>query len=301
MKTLVIERPEFVKQMRREIHWIEGGFDLREAPKDILRKTIATCFAIGGGPTAIGNFLLANQLLNGSLVIVDEKVSRDLEVSSVIGSLENLAWPAECMEMRFRDDLPAIIVCPSSGHSQDGEPVIAFGASSKPDASTPEGSDGAFLTLALPLSQWQAYVNGDVGDFPMSRVLSEDLDMNQAEGLGMKYMALLAMKVIAYSSVPAHKPVPVVSREEKKKAGLHPKHQHPSVKVKPTFVIRYLPRIIREPIVLNQRGRTAVPWSSGAYPSLQLRLLYPQEGAMGLDAAYSTSRRRPSHLQNTRG
>lgn len=237
MKTLEIERPAHLKEMKREINWVEdfGGepFDLRTAPRHILEQTIVTCYQLGGGPTAVGNFLLAKQLLDGVLVVVDDGVSRDLEVSRVIGNLENLAWPAEIMEMRFKDpDLPAVIVCPEGGESSTGERVVAFGASNK---------EGAMMTLALPESKWQEYVLSQ--DNPaMEAVLSSDLKLDDGEGMAMRYMAMLAIKVIAYSSVPAHKPTKLTTRAERKAAGLHPKHVREG---EVAYSVRYLPRIIR--------------------------------------------------------
>jgi hypothetical protein len=244
VKTLKIERPEFLRNIRKEIHWTENGFDLRKAPRDALEATIKACYAIGGGPTAIGNFLLANQLLSGSLVIVDQRVSRDLEVSKVVGDLRELAWPANSMEMRFAD-LPAIIVCSDAGKSKDGETVIAFGASSFViGQNAPAWSEGAFLTLALPISEWQRYLEGDPNEFNMDAVMAEDLNMDPAEGAAMKYLAALAIKVIAYASVPIHRPVEAKTKAEKKAVGLHPKH---IIKDQKTLVVRYLPHVVREP------------------------------------------------------
>jgi hypothetical protein len=250
MKTLVIERPTKLQNFTHEIRWTLGDLDLRTAPKAALLATTHIANRVGGGATAVGNYCLATQLLEGVVLIVDERVSRDLEISSIAGSLANLSWPAPSIEMRFQDPgLPSILLCPDVGRGTE-EAAVAFCATDK---------DGACLSLALPERLWQDYIKGDVEPHMAHRV-EEDIDLEAGEAAAMRYLATLAIKVIAYSSVPQHKPVRIETRAEMKEAGLHPKHvvvpTHPTY-ISPkrkAFVVRYLPRVIRPHI---ERGNGA--------------------------------------------
>jgi hypothetical protein len=153
----------------------------------------------------------------------------------VVGELKQLVWPATCLEMRFNDPaLPAIIACPTAGQTLQGEKAYAFLMS---------GKDWSAQTLALPESKWKVWIEGQENP-SMDHFVAGDQDLNKDEELAMKYMVTLAIKVIAYASVPKHAPIQVKTREERKSVGIHPKHfESRGEKV---LAVRYLPRIIRD-------------------------------------------------------
>jgi hypothetical protein len=246
-KTICIERPSFLSQMSRETNYRYEDFDISKASPHILRETVRHCQEESlGGPTAIGNYLKASQCLDGAILAVDQRVSRDLEISTVAGDLSRLAFPAAQMEVRFADpDLPAILLCRIDNTSvihkgmkmEDGMTLankgILFSADTK---------SGATLTLALPDTLWPQYVSGQWSE-DMRPKISQDMVMEDEEAACMKYLALLAVKVLAYASCSHLAPTLVTTKAEKKAAGIHPKHVLPHQK---TFVVRYLPHVIRE-------------------------------------------------------
>jgi hypothetical protein len=235
MKTLTIERPIAIDRFTREILFHNPDFDLRQLSKEDLKIALEGSQMIGGGATAAANTLMLTQLLEGALMIVDVGVSRDLEVSSAVGSLEDLIWPSQVFEMRFGDSLPAVILYAKDRTSDTDEAAVAFACSDK---------SGAVLTLSLNETMWKAYCDGGVMP-TMDKVIPEDLPMEDDEASAMKYMAMLAIKVIAYASVPQHRPVQLKTRSELKEAGIHPKHVTPNQK---TLRVKYLPRKISDPM-----------------------------------------------------
>ncbi len=233
MKTLVIERPAYLDQCLKDLQWTYEGMDLRNAPRWILQMIQNAAGSMKSGPTALTSHMKAFRITDGAQVMVDERVSRDLEISSVIGSLDNIAWPADCLEIRFQDKaLPSVIVL-NQLHYEDRKGV-AFLIDAK---------DGASITLSLDPERWKALINNDYKE-QMKPVMALDLALDDKENDAIRYMALLTMKVLAYSSIPQHKPILATTREERKAAGIHPKHPIP--KTDKLFSIRYLPRIIRE-------------------------------------------------------
>jgi hypothetical protein len=243
--TLQIERPAYIDSLLKDFRYMYE-IDLREVPSDILQKSRHLATATGG-PTGLGSFIKATRLLEGTLVIVDQNLSRDLEISNVFGDLKDIIWPADCIEMRFQDPtLPSIMMISQRMHSnQDG---VAFLVDAK---------DGASLTLSMPESEWREYILGQKQDVMMGHTTPYDMGLDKKESDAIRYMATLALKVLAYSSIPQHKPEPVVTKDQRKAAGIHPKHFNPRLQKK-ILVVKYLPRIIkeREDKLFNPTGKT---------------------------------------------
>lgn len=162
-------------------------------------------------------------------MVVDQRVSRDLELSAIVGDLAHLVWPAESLEIRFQDPgLPAIIACSGGVKDGLGAPGVAFVIDAK---------NGETITTALRESLWKRYTSGDYDSLK-----SPEEPMGPGESVAMRYMAVLAIKVLAYASIPQHAPALLSTKADRKEAGLHPKHAHPGQK---TLCIRYLPHVIR--------------------------------------------------------
>ena len=239
-KIIQIVRPAIIGDLRREINWIYDNYDLRDAPVKALFETIRLTESLKG-PTAVGNYIKANQILSGNvLLFVDERVSRELEISKVTVNLSSLIYPSEAMEVRFADSgLPAILLSRvekgkiTKDGNEFGDSGIVFACDKK---------DGATLTLSLPDSLWADYVAGQFNEH-MSAFVPFDQEMENEEGEAMRYMTMLAIKVLAYSSIPQFGPKLLSTKAEKKSVGIHPKHIISTQKV---FSIRYLPRVVRE-------------------------------------------------------
>lgn len=244
-KVIRIERPALITEGLRAINWIvtdenEKPFDLRAAPRSVLQATVEFCQQNSlHGPTMVGNYIKAQQLLHGSLVHVDERVSRDLEISTVGGDLNQIAYPSEVMEIRFGDvGLPAILVCRIKNNSE----MIGRGFVDSGIIFAVDTKAGATLTLSLPDTLWHSYVEGQFNE-DMRAYIPEDMTMEDSEAELMRYMVLLAVKVLAYSSIPQFAPKLVATKAERKNVGVHPKHILANQSV---FSVRYLPRLIRE-------------------------------------------------------
>lgn len=236
-KTIQIVRPASLENLSKNLIWKYDGTDIRVASKSVLRETMETCLDGGlRGPTMVGNYIKSHLLYDGSLIMVDERVSRDLEISTVVGDLSRLAWPSACMELRFSDStLPTIVLVRMSGEKMGdkNESGVLFACDMK---------DGGTLTLSLPDRIWQSYVDGQYQD-SMDAAMIYDEAMNDDEAQALRYMAMLAIKVVAYASVPQYAPQLLSSKAEWKNAGVHPKHVLENQKV---LSVRYLPHLIRE-------------------------------------------------------
>jgi len=168
---------------------------------------------------------------------VDQRVSRDLEVSTVAGSLENLVWPGDSVELRWQDgDLPGILLvrCRPDEFGR-GDPV------SEGVVAVIDAKDGSTHTLAIHEGLWQSYLKREY-DEHLAQRMEGDVALSDSEGEVLRYMVILAVKVLAYASVARHAPALLTTRGEQKEAGIHPKH----APIGRTFVVRYLPRVTRE-------------------------------------------------------
>jgi hypothetical protein len=233
MKTVKIERPSFLDKCVKDIHWVYGGTDIREASEWILKASQQLSVSTDGGPTALSSFIKASRLLNGVQVMVDSRVSRDLEITNVIGDLSKLIWPGDTLEMRFMDPaLPTVLIV-----NQLNETGQRHGMAFLVDA-----VDNASMTLSINPKDWQSLIEGQYKENMVPRT-KEDMPLDDQETEAIRYMALLAIKVLAYSSIPQHKPALLTTKTERKEAGFHPKRIMPKDK---TFVVKYLPRVIRD-------------------------------------------------------
>ncbi|PTY04577.1 hypothetical protein DB347_17840 [Opitutaceae bacterium EW11] len=174
-------------------------------------------------------------LLRGSRVVVDAGVSRDMELSVATGAtLQTLPRLARCMLFTWVDKtLPELllIIDESKGH------VGVFGSVD----STERLPDGSLASLYFHFSE------SDFAEFMARDVVSEGpgpselvVSLSKAEGEAVRYLMRIALKTLAYSAIPQHKPALLSTRAEIKAAGIHPKHA-----TRPAYRVRYLPRIIR--------------------------------------------------------
>jgi len=252
VKIVSVERPAYLPHMRREINWVYEGVDLREAPIGVLMETVRLTEHLKG-PTAVGNYIKANQILSGNvLLIVDHRVSLDLEITKVVGELNKIVFPARAMEIRFADpDLPAMLVgrVDKGQLMENGEVVPDAGVVFAADA-----KDGATLTLSIPDSIWPKYVQGQYNEH-MNAFTQFDQTMENDEAEMMRYMTMLAVKVLAFASVPQLGPKLLTTKAEKKEAGLHPKHIKATQKI---YSVRYLPHVYREKVEVahDSSGKT---------------------------------------------
>jgi hypothetical protein len=230
-KILTITRPSGLSQFGRKIH---EPIDERylHRTKNAINDIIGRLSEDESRALAI----LSAMQLTGSLAIVAAQLSRALEMSEVICSLENLVWPARFLTFAFEDkELPSAVV-----HFSEGKGVyfvLCF------KNNQPEG-DGYATWVSN--ESWETFVKSrEVG--------ADKLYSERSEAAW--YMATLVIKIMAYASIPRHAPSLLTTKQERKSAGCHPKHIPGGNKV---LFIRYLPTIIRENITSHAPNATGL-------------------------------------------
>lgn len=249
MKTLTINRPKELSELSRYHSfmvpvtgkWPERA-DVRSMSARDLVKMVQYCGRrMGNGKDTSADeaiLSLIRWVSDGSRLVVDRDLSRDLEVSSVTGDLSGLAWPSNDLLITFQDeDLPELLLTKSR---QAGEPCYQFSVSMR--------STSGVMGVKFTAGTWRSYVDGEDAEQTErddGRDWAEEnlATMNKYKG-AVRYLICLCAKVLAYASVPRHMPVKLLSKAEKKAAGIHPNQQTNA----PTLLYRRLPRIVRDPI-----------------------------------------------------
>jgi hypothetical protein len=187
-----------------------------EKEKEEMRKTYLA---------AKGAFIHSS----GITVTVDKRVSRDLELTVTEKGLVDVPLLGTSLLFKWADTaLPEILL--KLRRDDEGRfwihAAMDFRHSAKPDR---------FAYYLYTVSGKRA---DEIFD-PNFEVSTGDVEENDREC--SKYLVRLAFMVMAYASIPAHKPKPVLSRQEAKELGIHPKHIHG-----PIVSVRHLPKVIRD-------------------------------------------------------
>ncbi len=231
-KTINIERPALISEFSRKIRWDYNNWDVssweREELSELQKVVHHLVDKMGGDNVESVKWdVKFTRLLEGIVLIVDNNVSRDLEISKAVGDLQHIVWPANSIEMRFSDiGLPTVIL---NNEIRNNEQCISAVIDRK---------DGSDMVLRINQSVWKKYSAGDLDGFTNNSIGYETESVSV-----LRYMTVLAIKTLAYASVPHHKPSLINTKAEKKQAGIHPKQIRDVDKV---YVVRYLPRIIRD-------------------------------------------------------
>lgn len=164
-------------------------------------------------PGATGRILFCQfrHIAEGAIVSVSKEVSLALEASAVSAkSLEDLTFPARSMEIIWEDQsLPNILVSlMSEKETVSGERAFVVVTTCK--EKSPHGGH-TLSCVSFRTSDIADVLTGKLEGFQqMNRKF--DSDLTPAEADAMNYMAILALKVLAYASVP-----------EVREAAVHPK------------------------------------------------------------------------------
>lgn len=207
--------------------------------------------AMAGSPGMSSWIIQQAYRIVGSQMHVSKEVSDDLQATdfSEASKIENVPWIAPVVEVYFEDpSLPTILVMKTHpALLQEWFPQLDVDLESTEyiTALMQEGSDeltSKMLSIQLKPSMYDAFLNNaEVPDMQhgyFSSALSE-VDNNV-----MCYMIQLVLKVFAFSSIPAYKPVSI-TRKQMTKGG------KPDVKgrpVRPAFRTSYLPKVISQPV-----------------------------------------------------
>lgn len=246
-KTLAIERPAKIGEFRHYMEFItEGGKNMAQmTPGEIQRCYESTAHSLvtdtkrcveDGGLALLD---LLQYFKTGARVVVDSQLSRDLECSVAVGSIRDLIWPSDPLLFTFQDaELPEALAL-KVRYTTRAEICFTLYVMSSHE-------DRRFRAIEVNDGIWSDVISGDAlanGD------LVESIDrgsgggeFDQGDREVVIYMASLVAKVLAYASIPQHVTVKLTTRAEKKKAGIHPRHQTSA----PTLLLRHLPRVIKD-------------------------------------------------------
>jgi hypothetical protein len=233
MKTLVISRPDGLRLFLRVWPFMRkyDGLSHKQL-EDGFRKIYTT------QPESFTKDAALVQIeycARGSQMVCESMLSRDLEVSKVSGDIASLTWPAEALWITFQDqDLPSCMLAKRI--------AVTNGMKSVGFCLVMANKDGAQNGIMIGQAEWASYIEG--GSYPEFPVANGDVVMPNEEVEAVRYMAGLCSKVLAYASIPHHASPCLVTREQKRAAGLHPHYQSSS----PAVLVRYLPRIEHEKI-----------------------------------------------------
>lgn len=237
--SVIIERPAALQDAVHTLRWetivrSEGiNIRLRDLKPsehlELCRKGL-----ILGGPTGLHTYAKALHCLSGVQLAVTQQVGRDLERSSVSCSLANVPPLAEAMEFVFEDPtLPSVLMAEVNPLHTPG---YIFVVDSK------ESEDTAWV-LSLARETLSKLLDPHKKIDEMGRRHLSDSAMEAGESEAMRYMALLCLKVLAYSQIPHLKPSKVLTHAERRSAGLLSGDKYRPER--PAYVVRYLPRVIR--------------------------------------------------------
>jgi hypothetical protein len=268
MKTLTIERPEGLEKLGRRIHFdadhVEDfwSMDKRSLAHEV-HEMRASMIQESEERNDIdpADYVLASCALHGSQLVVQESLSRDLEVSGLMKDVSKVVWPAPAIQMVFEDpSLPSVFLSRSENgvYYTVGYPwkerhwwrceFFEFAGWELFSNTRDNGFiqsypfDEGCCNQAFEHKAFKSYYDQDDphGDDDSDGCLPDGY-IKMTEDTG-SYVAALAMKVLAYASIPQHAPLALKTRNEKKVAGIHPRQQTD----RPALLIRSLPRIIRD-------------------------------------------------------
>jgi len=202
---------------------------------------------LGGSPGMASWIIQQAYRKVGSQMHVSKEVSDDLQATdfSSASKIENVPWIAPVVEVYFEDPLlPTILVMKSHPtYLQEWFPQLEVNLESTEyiSALMQEGSDelkAKMLSIQLKPSMYEAFLSeAEVPDMQHGFFSSA---LSQLDNSVMCYMLQLVLKVFAFSSIPAYKPVSI-TRKQMNKGG------KPDVKgrpLRPAFRTAYLPKII---------------------------------------------------------
>lgn len=234
MKRLTITRPESLQCFSRR--WANysvcAGLSKNEAERGISR---IAGYELKDSFTSDVALSQLSYIICGVQMVCDKDLSRDLEVSTLSCTPENLVWPSPTMWLMFEDEgLPCCLL--SKRFVREARPELSSDGFSLVLWNKDGGANGVLISA-------KAFAEYITGDYEMHRSLGlGDVDMPDDEAAAVRYMAALAAKVLAYASIPKHAPLKITTRAEKKSAGIHPAIQGRS----PALLLRHLPRVIRD-------------------------------------------------------
>ena len=249
MKTIRIERPSGLDKMRHllawQLHYVQGEtnrgvVDMLNQPRGVVAMLRDKMLA-GQGPTAKSGYAKCTQILEGVQVSVSQRVSQDMELSTVACRYEDIILPAKCMEVIWCDEtLPSILVC-------EGERGGLIFTIDQKKLHERLGDVGHTAWIPRPmldeaLSRRHGFYNSGVRT-------QWDEDMSDEETEILRYMIVLVLKVPAFAQIPQFLPAKLKTKAELKEAGLLCGAAHRPDR--PALSIRYLPRVQRDHAEFN--------------------------------------------------
>jgi len=167
-----------------------------------------------------------------AILSVDKSVSGDLEISTSNFSLMDVAWPAPYLRIVWEDKaLPECLALKAIVDSAPGA-VFLFGT-----------NDKCMYSIAISAQNWEEWQEGEyrLDGHPLEPLI--DKEASEGESAAGKYVAGIVLKVLGFASTVYHVKERAISREERKNAMLHPRHDQRHI---PAFIIRHLPRVVAE-------------------------------------------------------
>lgn len=233
---------------KKNIHWLFGPeFDFQEF--EIVKR-------LGGSPGMSTWMVHKIHQKLGVQMQVSKQVSDDLIATDfgVASKVENVPWPAQCVELYFEDpSLPSIVVMKC--RPQDIEnwvPQLKVGLEDVEyiTALMQEGSDietGKHLSLQIKPSMYQDFLQDATVPAMQTGPLSSTL--SSSDNATICYMVHLALKVFAFASIPQYRPAPITRKQMHwgGKAGVKNRPNRTS------FKLDYLPKIIHPRATPSQR------------------------------------------------
>lgn len=248
-KTLAITRPEGMRLACRHFDFVDAtGRDLRTYDKSIITRKISSLFGTYDGSWTMNSALATLCFCEyGAQLCVEHTLSADLEASSICGDLDSIAWPALALHVVFEDNSLPSFIAQKRNVKVDGGKIEGGVCLSL------RFKDGSNIGMIIGNSEWRSFCEGAeiLSSYSAGRRgLWDEAEPNRREMDVVRYMAALLAKVLAYASIPRFAPTKLLTRAEKKAAGIHPNQQVSA----PTLLLRHLPRVIKDADVTPATG-----------------------------------------------
>lgn len=237
-----ITRPAILQQFSPKLCFGLTGsdIDIRNLDLPQLKHMAIECAKLGG-PTGLANLSKIQAVIAKTVFHVSKDLSQDMEVCSFDGDFRYEYFPAKSGVILWEDgSLPSVAY--TVENSTDGGVGCCFTVDAIAGWGTPETTSHVF---SFPLDKWKDILSGRASIGHIASVLPHlDKPLTDDENAGMAYLIRLLAKVFTFAANDYERveQLKVVSREEKKKIGIHPKHDYGIKAVS----VRYLPRILAE-------------------------------------------------------
>jgi len=203
--------------------------------------------ALGASPGMSSWIIQQAHYKLGVQMQVSKSVTSDLMSSdfSEAAKVENVPWPAPVVELYFQDPmLPSILVMKTTPQQlQEWFPKLEIGliAEEYITACMQEGSEletAMQLSLQLKPDMYSAFLAS--GETPSMKTGPLSIELSLQDNAVMAFMLHLSLKVFAFASIPAYKPVPM-TRKQMVFGGKPEVKGRPTV---PSFHVTYMPKVV---------------------------------------------------------